>query len=100
MQAQNCQTGNDMSFREFLSSCRTGILIILVLSLAFRVVLAVRFPLFPDDQVRYTVPAVNMLAGHGFSSAVREPYKPSQHTVPLYPLFIAGVYAVFRKHNS
>jgi 4-amino-4-deoxy-L-arabinose transferase-like glycosyltransferase len=40
-----------------------------------------------------------MLAGHGFTSATGEPYLQTEHTVPLYPLFIAAVYAVFGEHN-
>lgn len=87
-----------MSFRQFLSSCRIPILIILVLALGIRIFLAVRFPHTPFDQSRYTIPAVNMLAGHGFSVASAEPFLPAEHTVPLYPLFIAAVYAIFGEH--
>jgi len=43
------------------------------------------------DELRYTTPAVNLLAGRGFSSAVSEPYTPSEATVPGYPLFIAVI---------
>lgn len=88
-----------MSFRQFLSSYRTPILIVLLLALGLRVYLAVRFPQVAFDQTRYAIPAVNMLAGHGFTSATGEPYLPTEHTVPLYPLFIAAVYAVFGVHD-
>jgi 4-amino-4-deoxy-L-arabinose transferase-like glycosyltransferase len=88
------------SFRNFISANRTLILIILALALAWRLTLAIGFPHSSGDEPRYTVPAVNMLNGHGFSSDVTEPIRPSEHTVPLYPLFIAGVYAVFGQHNS
>jgi 4-amino-4-deoxy-L-arabinose transferase-like glycosyltransferase len=88
-----------MSFRQFLSSYRILILIILLLAFGLRVYLAVSFPQFAFDQTRYTIPAVNMLAGHGFTSATGEPYLQTKHTVPLYPLFIAGVYTVFGEHN-
>lgn len=88
-----------MSFREFLSSCQTPVLIILLLALGLRVALAVSFPISAVDETRYTVSAVNVLAGHGFSAAVGEPYLPTEHTVPLYPLFIAAVYAIFGEHT-
>lgn len=88
------------SFREFLHAYRRSILIILLLAFALRIVLAIGFPREAGDEKRYTVPAINMLAGHGFSSDVREPILPSEHTVPLYPVFIATVYAVFGQSNS
>ena len=88
------------SFREFVSAYRTPILIILTVAFAWRLILVVGFPRDAGDEQRYTVPALNMLAGHGFSSDRREPILPSEHTVPLYPLFIAGVYALFGKHHS
>jgi 4-amino-4-deoxy-L-arabinose transferase-like glycosyltransferase len=90
----------DNSFRGFLSAYRNPILIILVVALAWRIVLAVGFPRPAGDEPRYTVPAINMLAGRGFSSDVTEPILPSVHTMPLYPLFIAAIYAVFGVHNS
>ncbi len=84
-----------MSFREFLSSSRIPILIILLLALGIRVSLAVSYPRSAFDEDRYTIPAVNMLAGHGFSVNVEEPYLPAEHAVPAYPLFVAAVYAIF-----
>jgi 4-amino-4-deoxy-L-arabinose transferase-like glycosyltransferase len=88
------------SFRQFLSTYRVPILIILLLAFGWRLVLVIGFPREAGDEKRYTVPAINMLAGHGFSSDVREPILPSEHTVPLYSLFIATVYAVFGQNNS
>lgn len=88
------------SFREFLSTYRSPILIVLTVAFALRVLLVVGFPKTAGDEYRYRVPAVNILAGHGFSSDVDEPILPSMHTMPLYPLFIAGVFAVFGEHNS
>jgi 4-amino-4-deoxy-L-arabinose transferase-like glycosyltransferase len=88
------------SFREFLSAYRIPILIILLVAFGWRTVLVIRFPHGADDEIRYTAPAVNMLAGRGFSSDVREPYLPSEHAMPLYPLFIAAVYAVFGENNA
>ncbi len=88
------------SFREFLSAYRIPILIMLLLFFAWRVFLVIGFPHGSGDETRYTVPAINMLAGHGFSSDVSEPILPTEHTVPLYPVFIAGIYAIFGEHNS
>jgi 4-amino-4-deoxy-L-arabinose transferase-like glycosyltransferase len=98
--SNNVSEDEPTSFRKFISANRTLILIILVLALAWRLILAIGFPHSSGDEPRYTVPAVNMLTGHGFSSDVTEPIRPSEHTVPLYPIFIAGVYAVFGQHNS
>jgi 4-amino-4-deoxy-L-arabinose transferase-like glycosyltransferase len=87
------------SFRHFVSAHRTLILLILLLAFALRLVLAIGFPHGAGDETRYTTPAVNLLAGRGFSSDVSEPIRPSEHTVPGYPLFIAAVYFVFGQHN-
>jgi 4-amino-4-deoxy-L-arabinose transferase-like glycosyltransferase len=88
------------SFREFLFAHRTLMLLILAAAFAARLVLVIEFPHDAVDEVRYTVPAINMLAGHGFSADVAPPYLPSEHTVPLYPIFIAGVYAVAGQDNA
>jgi 4-amino-4-deoxy-L-arabinose transferase-like glycosyltransferase len=90
----------DNSFRGFLSAYRNPILIILLVAFAWRIFLTVGFPRPAGDEPRYTVPAINMLAGRGFSSDVTEPILPSVHTMPLYPIFIAAIYAVFGVHNS
>src|SRR5258708_15293185 len=87
------------SFREFLSTYRSQILIILLVAFAWRLILVIGFPHAAVDEVRYTAPAVNMLAGRGFSSDISQPYLASEHTVPLYPLFIAAVFAVSGEHN-
>ncbi len=88
------------SFREFVFAHRTFILIILAAALAWRIILVIGFPHGAVDEIRYTAPAVNMLAGHGFSADVREPFVPSDHTVPLYPLFLSAVYGVVGEHNA
>lgn len=87
------------AFREFLVAHRRLILIIAVVALAWRLFLVIGFPHEAVDEIRYTAPAVNMLAGHGFSADVNEPYLPSEHTVPLYPSFIAAVYAIAGQNN-
>jgi 4-amino-4-deoxy-L-arabinose transferase-like glycosyltransferase len=90
---------SELCFRELLSTHQTLILILLAMALAWRLVLVIGFPHDAVDEIRYTAPAVNMLAGHGFSADKAGPYLPSEHTVPLYPLFIAAIYAVAGEHN-
>lgn len=67
---------------------------ILFVALTLRVILTTRFAEFAGDEIRYTIPAVNMVGGHGFSALSKAPYLPSDHTMPLYPIFIAAIYAV------
>jgi 4-amino-4-deoxy-L-arabinose transferase-like glycosyltransferase len=100
MEKQDAENATPLSFTAFLSLYRTPILIILLLAVVFRVALVLQFPMPAGDELRYTTPAVNLLAGRGFSSAVSEPYTPSEATVPGYPLFIAAIYAVFGQQNS
>jgi 4-amino-4-deoxy-L-arabinose transferase-like glycosyltransferase len=94
------QAAPDASFAKTLSRYLLFVLIILFLSFTLRVVLAVRYPMPAGDETRYTIPAVNMLAGRGFSNDESPPYRPTEHVVPLYPLFIATVYLVFGENNS
>lgn len=53
-----------------------------------------RLLIWPDS-VRYERLALNMLQGNGYSLAQASPYEPNSTMVPGYPLFIAGIYAVF-----
>ena len=48
-----------------------------------------------SDASAYYLLAKNILAGHGFSLADSVPYLPSRFRVPAYPLFMAGILAVF-----
>lgn len=98
-QVTSASANADSSFVKFLAAYRTPILFILMLAFAWRLLLAVGFPRPAGDESRYRVPAVNMLAGRGFSSDEKEPIRPSEHTVPLYPLFIASVFAVFGQND-
>jgi|GEM_PF-6991433 len=100
MEKQDAEDAKPVSFTAFLSSHRTTILIILLLAVLFRVVMVLQFPMPAGDESRYTTPAVNLLAGHGFSSATSEPFTPSEATVPGYPIFIAAIYAVFGQRTS
>jgi 4-amino-4-deoxy-L-arabinose transferase-like glycosyltransferase len=43
----------------------------------------------------YINEAQNILHGHGFSRSWEPPYLPDAIRTPLYPLFLAGVYAMF-----
>lgn len=84
----------------FGAAYRYPLLGVLLLAFAWRLFLVIGFPHGAFDEIRYTAPAVNILAGRGFSSDVQEPFLPSEHTVPLYPLLIAGIYAVAGPHNT
>lgn len=92
MQGNNADSP-EASFRKFLADHRSAIFIILLACLIVRVTLALQYPRTAGDEIRYTTPAINMLAGHGFTLDTREPYRPSAHAMPLYPLFIASVYS-------
>ena len=87
------------SFPAFLHNSRKTLALILLLALILRVVLAVWFPASAGDESRYTVPALNLLHGHGFSSDLREPYSPTMAAVPLYPLSIAAVFGAFGENT-
>ncbi len=73
------------------------VLLILLLALTVRVGFVVAFP-DPLEETRYRTIAVNLLAGNGFSSDASAPYRPSEAAAPVYPLFIATVYAVFGRN--
>ena len=95
MCSQGSPNPNQNSFSAFLRSSGKPIIFIVLLALILRLVLVVWFPVVAGDEKRYTVPAVNMLHGHGYSSDLQEPYGPTMAAVPLYPLFVAAIYGVF-----
>jgi len=69
--------------------------------LGFRLYLALRLPNDePDDGRLYARIAMNVLAHHSYSIDTEEPYDPTYIRVPGYPLFLAGVYAVFGHDNN
>ncbi|MCK4333721.1 glycosyltransferase family 39 protein [candidate division WOR-3 bacterium] len=75
--------------------------LLLALSLAIHFLLLIpalkdssRLFVWPDS-VCYERLALNMLQGNGYSLAQASPYEPNSTMVPGYPLFIAGIYAVF-----
>ncbi len=47
-----------------------------------------------DGILRYEPLARNLLAGNGFSHRWEPPYQLNRSDVPLYPLFLAGVYSL------
>jgi 4-amino-4-deoxy-L-arabinose transferase-like glycosyltransferase len=47
------------------------------------------------DSILYERIALNILDGNGYSIASAAPYNPNSTIVPGYPIFIAGVYALF-----
>ena len=49
----------------------------------------------PDDGKVYAQIATNVLERHVYSHATEPPYDPSLIRLPGYPLFIAGIYAIF-----
>lgn len=99
MEKHDAENARHPSFTSFLSSYRTPILIIILLAGAFRIVLVSQLPMPAGDELRYTTPAVNLLAGRGFSSEVSVPYTASEAAVPGYSLFIAAIYAMFGQQN-
>ena len=42
------------------------------------------------DSLSYKIPAVNLLAGRGFSGSTQAPYAPETSRTPGYPLFLAA----------
>ncbi len=98
MQRLAVEMMNECKFRDFLKSHRLAIGTILLAALFLRLLFWAYFP--PDVTVgdagwRYLPTALNILNGNGFSLDSVLPFRPSEACVPLYPLFIAAVYAVF-----
>ena len=82
-----------------MSNKRDGMLIyavLLVAAFSFRVTVArVLANDAPEDGRVYSQLARNLLDQHVYSHESEPPYVPSLIRLPGYPLFIAGVYAVF-----
>ena len=76
-----------------------GIAAILVVAFLFRVgmfALLVHHPerAYRRDSGGYERPALNLLAGNGFSQEVAPPFTPDVRHTPLFPLFIAAIYGL------
>jgi len=90
-----------MEWKKLLSIYRIEIAIF-VLALFVRFALIgvaqfhqINFVALGADGGDYVNEAQNLIAGHGFSRATTTPYIPDAIRTPLYPLFLAGVKAVF-----
>jgi hypothetical protein len=72
-----------------------------IAGLGFRLFLALHLPNDePDDGRLYARIATNVLEHRSYSIETEEPYSPTLIRVPGYPLFMAGVYAVFGRDNN
>jgi 4-amino-4-deoxy-L-arabinose transferase-like glycosyltransferase len=70
--------------------------LLLAAALCFRVIVARFLPNdSPFDGKVYAQIARNVLEQHVYSHATEPPYDPSLIRLPGYPLFLAGIYAVF-----
>jgi hypothetical protein len=71
-----------------------------IAAFGFRLFLTLRLPNDEDDDGKfYALIARNLLDNHGYSGEEEDPFPPTYVRVPGYPLFIAGVYAVFGRDN-
>src|ERR1041384_3271439 len=76
-------------------------LLFLLVALGFRLFVALRLANDdPDDGRVYSQIARNVLEQHVYSHDPQAPYAPSIIRVPGYPLFLAGIYAVFGHGNN
>lgn len=72
-----------------------------VAGLGFRLFLAFHLPNDePDDGRLYARIATSILEHRSYSIETEEPYSPTLIRVPGYPIFIAGVYAIFGRDNN
>ncbi len=68
---------------------------VFLLALALRLPSSLFFPWSSGDSRGYQQIALNLLAGHGFSWSTSPPFEPNLYRTPVYPVFLAGVYAIF-----
>jgi 4-amino-4-deoxy-L-arabinose transferase-like glycosyltransferase len=72
-----------------------------LVALGFRLFVALRLPNdTPGDGVIYAQIARNLLEQHVYSHETQAPFIPSLIRLPGYPLFLAGIYAVFGHGNN
>src|SRR5215510_11751679 len=77
------------------------ICVLILLAFGFRLFIALRLPNDePDDGRVYAQIARNVLEQHVYSHDSQAPYNPSIIRLPGYPLFVAGIYAVFGHGNN
>jgi hypothetical protein len=72
-----------------------------IIGLGFRLFIALRMPTDePDDGRLYERLALNILEQRKYSIETEDPYPPTYIRVPGYPLFLAGIYALFGHENN
>lgn len=86
-----------------MSSLWKWTLVIVLTALLLRGTMLAIVSYHPDrlrhrDTGSYLQPALNLLAGHGFSQQEAPPFTPDLRRTPAYPLFIALIYGVFGQH--
>jgi 4-amino-4-deoxy-L-arabinose transferase-like glycosyltransferase len=75
--------------------------LLFLVALGFRLFVALRLPNdTPGDGIIYAQIARNILEQHVYSHETQAPFIPSIIRLPGYPLFLAGVYAVFGHANN
>lgn len=91
------------NFSRFLRASWRLISAILCLSFFVRLIFLKLYPLhftqFNDSVSRYIPTALNILNGNGFSLDTTAPFRVSEACVPIYPLFLAIIYAIFGIDN-
>jgi hypothetical protein len=87
-----------------MSDRRSGFLVyglLLVAAFSFRAAIARFLPNdSPGDGKIYAQIARNLLEQHVYSHAATPPYDPSLIRLPGYPLFLAGIYALFGHYDN
>ncbi len=86
--------------RPWARACASPCLTVTLLALGVRLALGglagwhdERFYVSPDSY-EYDQIAVNLVQGRGYSRATAEPYVPDVRRTPVYPVLLAGLYAV------
>lgn len=75
--------------------------LLFLVALGFRLFVALHLPNdTPGDGVIYAQIARNVLEQHVYSHETQAPFIPSIIRLPGYPLFLAGVYALFGHGNN
>jgi 4-amino-4-deoxy-L-arabinose transferase-like glycosyltransferase len=98
MEDQETDFKQQDSFRDFLRAHQRWVLLVLLFAFIIRVAFLLYWPPRPDmgdASARYIPTAINLINGNGFSIDERPPYRSSVATMPVYPVFVAAVYAVF-----
>jgi len=83
----------------YLSTITVILMLICLLAIALRIWRIQTDPILGIDGAGYRLIALNILDGHGFSSASSAPYTPTDFRSPLMPLFIAFNYLLFGRSD-